>query len=547
MKGIKAFWLTCSLLMAVTLSANDIKVGKVRLTDESSGSNVSVSFDISWENSWRTTSAPNNWDAAWVFIKFRAPGGVWQHAMLHNTGHNTGTGTSALLEVGLRNDKQAFDATTNPGLGVTIYRDSPGTGTFATTGMKLRWNYGTTGNGLSNLTNVEVRVFAIEMVYVPSGSFQVGDGGSFGTLRQAASNTPFEVNTTGGVLKCEVNTNDDSQIEGDGIWVSGPGGISKSAHTETDMNPDYPTGYGSFYSMKYELSQGQYRDFLNTLTRAQQIQRVVSNISGTTVTNRYVMMNTTTPFNRSSIRCNATIPATAPVNFYCDLDTDGVPNEANDGEWLACNNLNWADGVAYLDWCGLRPMTELEFEKLCRGPNTPILAEYAWGTDAIANLALTVTNSGTNTETIQNNYSTVSGTGNASYSTTAATSIVGPTRVGAFAAHPSNTGRITSGAGYYGNMELSGNVFERTVTIGNSTGRAFNGGHGDGSLDSNGNADVSTWPGTNAIGSGLKGGNWLNSSAAALRISNRFFGALADPIRSVGLGIRGVRTVLADN
>jgi len=34
--------------------------------------NQTVSFDIEWNNSWRVDglSAPQNWDAAWVFVKF---------------------------------------------------------------------------------------------------------------------------------------------------------------------------------------------------------------------------------------------------------------------------------------------------------------------------------------------------------------------------------------------------------------------------------------------------------------------------------------------
>src|SRR4051812_21615191 len=30
-----------------------------------------VSFSISWDHSWRISATPANWDAAWVFVKFR--------------------------------------------------------------------------------------------------------------------------------------------------------------------------------------------------------------------------------------------------------------------------------------------------------------------------------------------------------------------------------------------------------------------------------------------------------------------------------------------
>ena len=34
--------------------------------------------------------------------------------------------------------------------------------------------------------------------------------------------------------------------------------------------------------------------------------------------------------------------------------------------------LSWADSAAYMAWAGLRPMTELEYEKAMRGPRRPV-------------------------------------------------------------------------------------------------------------------------------------------------------------------------------
>ena len=42
------------------------------------------------------------------------------------------------------------------------------------------------------------------------------------------------------------------------------------------------------------------------------------------------------------------------------------------------------DLAAFLDWDALRPMTELEFEKMSRGPLLPIAGEYIWGNQTIA-------------------------------------------------------------------------------------------------------------------------------------------------------------------
>jgi hypothetical protein len=31
---------------------------------------IMVNFNLSWDNSWRSSVGPSNWDAAWVFVKF---------------------------------------------------------------------------------------------------------------------------------------------------------------------------------------------------------------------------------------------------------------------------------------------------------------------------------------------------------------------------------------------------------------------------------------------------------------------------------------------
>jgi len=203
------------------------------------------------------------------------------------------------------------------------------------------------------------------------------------------------------------------------------------------------------------------------------------------------------------------------------------------------------DGAAYSDWAGLRPMTELEFEKACRGPETPVANEYAWGTVTVASNPYTLGNPSATNEGIASNYSTSAG--NASYSSTVG-SIDGPLRVGIFAANADNSGRITAGASYYGIMELSGNLWERAVTVGNPTGRAFTGLHGNGALSTNGYANETAWPGltggevTLATGSGFRGGHWSDSSTY-MRVSDRNRGAYTNTYRFNLLGFRAVRVV----
>lgn len=101
--------------------------------------------------------------------------------------------------------------------------------------------------------------------------------------------------------------------------------------------------------------------------------------------------------SRTAIRCDAAIDGNNPVTFYCDLDGDGTGNEADDGEWVVCLFLTWFDACSYLDWAGLRPMTELEYEKACRGNQTPVAGEFAWGSTSYT-LLTGVTSSGSSSE-----------------------------------------------------------------------------------------------------------------------------------------------------
>ena len=65
------FLITIMLLGMLSVSqtfANNLSIGNVTydLTAQT------VTFDLSWDHSWHNKSGtPNNWDAAWVFVKWR--------------------------------------------------------------------------------------------------------------------------------------------------------------------------------------------------------------------------------------------------------------------------------------------------------------------------------------------------------------------------------------------------------------------------------------------------------------------------------------------
>jgi len=72
--GIAIKSLLLSLLVCLSLRglANNIAVSGISLTARNTSTQtVRVNFNLSWDNSWRTTSAPFNWDAAWVFVKYK--------------------------------------------------------------------------------------------------------------------------------------------------------------------------------------------------------------------------------------------------------------------------------------------------------------------------------------------------------------------------------------------------------------------------------------------------------------------------------------------
>lgn len=497
---IVAIVLLTLFLNVAAAFANNLQISNVSLTGQDQDNDyVMVECDISWDNSWRTDDlngdGVTNWDAAWIFIKYKASDGNYYHSTLNTTdgNHDAGSqGTDATIDAG------------SDGMGVFFYRSENGTGTFSSTNVQLRWEYGT--DGLSDdLDNdaATVEVFAIEMVYVPQGSFYLGSGGSESRhfYKYPTTTDEFQVTSEGAINTGTTN---------DYLWAESGDFIESGT-----IPAGFPKGYDAFYCMKYEMTQEQYVDFLNTLTYDQQEIRVA--VAPSSGAGTHAFTEETRYRNGIEVMTSGT-ENTVPAVFGCDFNNNGTYNESGDGQNIACNFLSWADGAAYSDWSGLRPMTELEYEKACRGGATPVANEYAWGTTNIAGSAYTLSNNaGAGNEEIATNYSTTAG--NFSYSSIDG-SINGPLRVGIFASNTNNSGRETSGASYYGVMELSGNLWERPVTIGNSTGRAFTGAHGNGELGSTGNADASNWPGINAVGSGSRGGGW-NSLDYYCRPSDR--------------------------
>lgn len=495
--------------------ANNLRLDNLNVASTDSASNtMSFTFDMSQDNSWRNTT---NHDAAWIFMKYSTDGGVtWHHATMAANGTNPmGFSTPADFEIVVPNDQKGF----------FLRRTSFGSGNISADGVTFVWNYAQDGlsDSLAEASTTVTKIFGLEMVYVPQGAFYAGDGNSSSDyrFRQGASdNDPWYISSENPIT----TTNSAS----DGYYYTSTGANGENNTGDAFLvQASFPKGYQAFYLMKYELTEGEWVGFFNTLTTAQKGKRDITSANLGGKNSDGVVRRNTVIWDSSFPTYNAkTSRPSRPVSF-----------------------IGWPDVAAYADWAGLRPMTELEYEKAARGKDiSPVADELASGDvsyQAPAVGSITPSNvdedgteslSNSSYNLNRNNLGWTSGDGR---SGGPADNQVGPLRAGIFADTSDN--RYTSGAGYYGNLELSGNLAEPVVSIGRSQGRQFLGTHGDGEVSATsgyeGNATNADWPGINSnlmygvdgtVGIGYKGGDYSSGSIRHFQVSSRNF-AVKDP------------------
>ncbi len=433
------------LLFSGKIYANNILVSNAAITGQNTGAHTTkINFDVSWENSWRTNTNENNYDGAWIFVKYRKNNTTdWRHCTINSTGFSAATGSTITVPA--------------DGKGVFIYRSAVGIGNVNYVANQVEWNYA--ADGLLDNETVEIKVFALEMVYIPAGSFLAGSGGSeTNAFKDGPSIDPFLV--TNGTIN----------------FGNATGNLNASGFIPASVSipAAYPTGVNAFWIMKYECSQQQYVDFLNQLEL------------GKVTTNR------------------------TPIIF-----TGTHPELLAPQPERAIGQLGFGRTAALADWSGLRPITELEFEKACRGYNTPAVPnEYPWGNTVINNL-FSVTNGGGPNEAVNN-----PANANANYALS--TGMLVPTRVGIFA-RSTGSDRTLSGSTYYGVMNMGDNLREVVVSVANEQALLFDAAvHGDGYLDASGNTDITTWSDNMAYG--LRGTDF-DGTATAARTSDRISAA----------------------
>lgn len=445
------------LLAGGALMANNLQITNVSISERNDVEKwCTIKFTLSWENSFRNTE---NWDAAWIFVKYRKYGDIsnFNHATLSDAAnHSVPSG----FQITQPSDNKGF----------FVYRDAVGNGTATLDSVKVRWNYGADNADVTS--NMDLKVFGIEMVYVPQGEFWVGDGSPMqanwvnsGGGASVLSYWPFTKSETynqANTLPLPYKITSENAIPystvAGGLYTHNGGYAYQSSLS--NIPAQFPKGYNAFYCMKTELTQKGYCDFLNTLNRTIQVALCstpsdIPNGGGAIAgAYRFVMVRSTAPSGRNNICLPPTVPAApVPLTFYCDQDNDNVYNETIDGLTLPANYIQQSAMELYLNWACLRVMTEFEYEKACRGPVYPVQYEMAWGSP------YTQVNTGWNSF---NNMNTDSEAPPASDSITNFSNHIN--RVGALAAR-ANATRLNSGATYWGILNMSDNGYEPVWSV----------------------------------------------------------------------------------
>jgi formylglycine-generating enzyme required for sulfatase activity len=323
------------------------------------------------------------------------------------------------------------------------------------------------------------------MVFVPAGAYYLGDPDT--TSRNDAAffgNTPnsiFEVKFENQVI------NIGSQL---GQLNYRPSQPIYQGDRQGPVPASFPKGVQAFYIQKYEISQGAYASFLNTL-------------------------GAQASYFRSNFGGKDYYKSRGSLNLENDRYAAKSPNRP-------LNFVSWDDGCAFADWAGLRPMTELEFEKACRGPEVPIAHQFPWGTGNKKDLARYVDRD----DELK-------------------------LKAGIDEAQLSDQNRAVFAASYWWVMDLAGSLWERVVSIGHPAGRAFKGSHGDGRLSGYGYPTNDDWPRGDDErngGYGYRGGGYYEHGKPETDfnphspISWRNYAAWAGGPRSIVYGFRCVRT-----
>lgn len=417
--------------------ANHLAISGVTLSGATSTGTVNINFTIA-ENNVATGVSPGGGaynTADWVFVKFSTMSGAdgsWNHATL--TGGSAGA------------DATLTAASDNKG----VFLNHTASSAYWTASPAVNWNFGA-DNVI--LAKVRVKVFAVSMVRVPLGSFIYNAGGAGGS----------NFNNYGG---------------------GSPVSVANASQLPAGAPALWPNGFNSFYIGRYEITQGQYADFLNTVWSS-----------------------------TAAVLYEAT-----SANGHAMTDSGTYPGkyEAIDRS-AAKNYLSISDAWSYMSWAGLRPPTEMEFEKAGRDINGDT-RNYPWGNTAPNLETYTPPNEG---GTCVRKYM--------NYNDTAGCSKV--LDVGRYMGGDVYRTAPETGASPWGIADLAGNVSEFVLNCAYAN------------VPLNGNGTVywpAGWPVPGESGYGLRGGSWQDDESVA-GVSSRALAGMNIPFRVSSMGARAAR------
>jgi hypothetical protein len=300
--GVSMFILLPLLAVASDLTISDVELVYQRDTSKE----LSVKFTVQWNNAWYNEK---NHDAAWMVIKFLRGESGYKHALIAEKGH-------AILRNNLSDGSNPIITVSSDRTGFFIFSGAKHRGPVNWT-IRIALDPAILSSSSFSIWNVRVAVNGLEMVYIPEGAFTLGDpdttalrfgaffrsdgeGKADGLIKIDSEKTLIEVGKERGRLYYRVSGRE--QYEGD---QAGP------------IPAEFPKGYQAFYIMKYELTQGQYAAFLNSLSGEQTQFR--ANFGG-----------------KGYYRLRGTI------KIENDRYVAGAPNRP-------CNYLSWDDGDAFAD------------------------------------------------------------------------------------------------------------------------------------------------------------------------------------------------------
>jgi len=457
--------------------ATDLKISNVEFNGspaDKANPTITAWLTVSWKNAWRNDK---NYDAAWIFFKLNAQEKEWSrlHGFIKRSGHQ-------LIHNYQPNSANPSFFIPEDGAGLMIYPDRKYRGDVSWR-IKVELDVPKI-EGLRTDDLVYVFAEGLEMVFIPQGPFFLGESDT--TSQRKASSF------------YEYSTRDYYKVTSENAISVGPS--SNQLYYTNNNEPDYrgdmkgpipmefPKGFQSFYMMKYELTEGNYVAFLNSIGVYYSHSR--ANFGGR--------------------------------NYYDERGGIFLQDGAYTTKSPArpANFTSWEDECAFADWAGLRPMTEMEYEKACRGGVRPNVANsFSWGNASKEKLS---------------RY----------YSDASELILELPLQEKDL----SDSNLEYFGASYYWAMDLNSSLWERCVSAGNEKGRQFKGTHGDGRLSAyKGNATNADWPNGYDEKGGISyrgGGTYLPGMVGAPlgETGHRPFGAWGEAPRSLAYGFRAVRT-----